>query len=231
MKTFTIENETNNITLHGSAKEAEAAQNSEGFSSEADLGKLAANWPAARLVEIWNTMPGETPVKKFKDRITAVSRIWRAMQNLADSVPAEFLGDETEQPEKEPDGETAVAAECEISPDGATETLDEPEDDTPDAPQSPNVAPEEAPSKNAAMAEVDAPKPPARKTRGGTKTETVLALMKQTGGTSLKIIMEATGWQAHSVRGFISGTLTKKMGLSVVSAKGENGERTYTIKA
>jgi Protein of unknown function (DUF3489) len=35
--------------------------------------------------------------------------------------------------------------------------------------------------------------------------------------------MKAAGWQAHSVRGFISGTLTKKMGLTVASAKGETG--------
>ena len=45
-----------------------------------------------------------------------------------------------------------------------------------------------------------------------------------------KELMAATGWQPHSVRGFISGTLGKKMGLTVVSAKGENGERTYSIK-
>ena len=43
--------------------------------------------------------------------------------------------------------------------------------------------------------------------------------------------MKATGWQAHSVRGFISGTLGKKMGLKVASAKAEDGERSYSIKA
>jgi hypothetical protein len=43
--------------------------------------------------------------------------------------------------------------------------------------------------------------------------------------------MKASSWQAHSVRGFISGTLGKKMGLTVVSTKGEDGERTYSIKA
>ena len=43
--------------------------------------------------------------------------------------------------------------------------------------------------------------------------------------------MKATSWQAHSVRGFISGTLRKKLGLNVVSTKGEDGERTYSIKA
>jgi len=43
--------------------------------------------------------------------------------------------------------------------------------------------------------------------------------------------MKATGWQAHSVRGFLSGTIRKKMGLAVASLKGEDGERTYSLKA
>jgi Protein of unknown function (DUF3489) len=41
--------------------------------------------------------------------------------------------------------------------------------------------------------------------------------------------VKATGCQAHSVRGFLSGTLGKKMGLPVESTKGENGERQYKI--
>jgi hypothetical protein len=40
--------------------------------------------------------------------------------------------------------------------------------------------------------------------------------------------MKVTGWQAHSVRGFISGTLGKKMGLTVKSEKRENGSRVYS---
>ena len=43
--------------------------------------------------------------------------------------------------------------------------------------------------------------------------------------------MDTTGWQAHSVRGFLSGTVGKKMGLAVTSIKGDDGERTYAIKA
>ena len=82
MKTFTIENETNNITLHTTIQEAEAVANTESFRNEAGLAKLAANWPAARLVDIWNSLPGATPVKKFTDRKTAVNRIWKAIQSL-----------------------------------------------------------------------------------------------------------------------------------------------------
>jgi Protein of unknown function (DUF3489) len=52
-----------------------------------------------------------------------------------------------------------------------------------------------------------------------------------TGGCPLKGLMKATDWQAHSVRGFLSGTIGKKMGLKVASTKTEDGERTYSIKA
>jgi uncharacterized protein DUF3489 len=41
--------------------------------------------------------------------------------------------------------------------------------------------------------------------------------------------MSATGWQAHSVRGFLAGTLRKKMGLAVDSSKREDGQRVYAI--
>src|SRR5580692_4640708 len=106
MKNFTIESETNNIMIHGSAKEADAAPNTERFSSEAALAKLATNWPAARLVEIWNSLPGETAVKKFKDRATAVNRIWKAIQTLGQTGPVaaeepvpEPQASETAQPE------------------------------------------------------------------------------------------------------------------------------------
>jgi hypothetical protein len=43
--------------------------------------------------------------------------------------------------------------------------------------------------------------------------------------------MKATGWQSHSVRGFISGTVGKKMGLSITSAKNEAGDRVYSIES
>jgi hypothetical protein len=80
MKIFTIESDTNNITVHATAKEAEAVANGERFRGEEGLAKLAVSWPTFRLVEIWNSLPGVSPVKKFKDRQTAVGRIWKAIQ-------------------------------------------------------------------------------------------------------------------------------------------------------
>jgi hypothetical protein len=66
--------------------------------------------------------------------------------------------------------------------------------------------------------------------RDGCKTAKILALLKRPGGATAKELLKATGWQAHSVRGFISGTVGKKMGLNVASLKGENGERSYSVK-
>ena len=67
--------------------------------------------------------------------------------------------------------------------------------------------------------------------RDSSKAARVLELLKRAGGASLKEIMKATDWQAHSVRGFLSGTLRKKLGLTVESTKAESGERTYSVKA
>jgi Protein of unknown function (DUF3489) len=67
--------------------------------------------------------------------------------------------------------------------------------------------------------------------RNGSKAAKVLGLLKRPDGVTLKELMKATGWQAHSVRGFLSGTVGKKMALAVTSAKGEDGERTYSVQA
>ena len=55
-------------------------------------------------------------------------------------------------------------------------------------------------------------------------------LLEKPDGASLAQIMEATGWQSHSVRGFISGSLIKKSGLKVDSFKREDGQRAYAIR-
>jgi hypothetical protein len=67
--------------------------------------------------------------------------------------------------------------------------------------------------------------------REGSKTARILDLLKRPGGVTAKELMKTTGWQPHSVRGFLSGTVGKKMGLTVTSTKGEDGQRSYSVKS
>jgi hypothetical protein len=76
-----------------------------------------------------------------------------------------------------------------------------------------------------------APKSARNDAREGSKTATILELLKQPDGATATELLKATSWQPHSLRGFLSGTIGKKMGLTVKSAKGEDGERSYSIKA
>ena len=63
------------------------------------------------------------------------------------------------------------------------------------------------------------------------KTGRILKLLRRPGGATLKQLIAATRWQAHSVRGFLSGALKKKMGLKIVSTKPVSGNRRYSIQA
>ncbi len=67
--------------------------------------------------------------------------------------------------------------------------------------------------------------------RPGTKQALLIDLLKRKKGATIEKIVEATGWQPHSVRGAISGTLKKKLGLMVTSEKPDDGPRRYRIVA
>lgn len=153
MNTFTIDARNAIARL---ATHERSAREDEKFTSERELAKLAAQWPAKRLVEIWNGMPGVRRVAKFADRKTAVRRVWTKAQELR---PFQT---------------------------------------------SPSV-------------------------RDGTKTARGIALLREPSGATIKAIMAITGWQSHSVRGFISAQLTKKLGLRVQFFT-RGGERVYRIR-
>ncbi len=65
--------------------------------------------------------------------------------------------------------------------------------------------------------------------RPGTKQALLIDLLKRKTGATIDEIIEATGWQAHSVRGAISGVLKKKLGLAVSSEKTDGRDRVYRI--
>jgi len=66
------------------------------------------------------------------------------------------------------------------------------------------------------------------KSRTGTKHAQVVAMLQDRAGTTIAAIMTATGWQQHSVRGFLAGVVRKKLGLNLVSDPGDSG-RIYRI--
>jgi hypothetical protein len=71
---------------------------------------------------------------------------------------------------------------------------------------------------------------PATGAREGSKAAKVLGLLRRPDGASLKELMKATGWLAHSVRGFLSGAVATRMKLKLVSTKSEDGERRYSVQ-
>jgi hypothetical protein len=76
-------------------------------------------------------------------------------------------------------------------------------------------------------AEMPEPKPPTR--RAGTKQALLIKMLQAPTGATMEEIISATGWQAHSARGAMSGALGKKLGLIVTSAKEADRGRVYRI--
>jgi hypothetical protein len=90
----------------------------------------------------------------------------------------------------------------------------------------PHAAPSKAgPAREATGANKPAP------ARRGSKTAKILELLGRPDGVTLKELIKATGWQAHSVRGYLSGAIGKKMGTRVESSKSGDGDRIYRISS
>jgi hypothetical protein len=145
MKRFVID--ADNCVKAYDSSEAAGRWPNGSVANEKEFTSIAADWPMLRLLAIWNKLPAVKPVGRFKDRDTAIRRIWTTIQGLEPRV--------------------------------------------------------------------------------GTKKELVINLLKRRSGVSLKEIMTATGWQEHTVRGFIA-KLSSTLGVRILSFK-RQGERAYRL--
>jgi hypothetical protein len=201
---FAIDAE-NTITTFPAA--AQIPEGQEHFGTEKELAAASASWPADRLVQIWNSFAGVAgfgadlkPVKKFTDRKSAIARIWKAIQKL-DGAPTEASTTEAAvTPAKAPKAAKSAKKAAKAAPAKAGKTT--------------------KPAKNAAKAGLP---------REFSKKAIVIDMLRAKGGATMAAIAKATDWQKHTIRGFISGTLSKKMGLAIESTKNDAGERTYKL--
>jgi hypothetical protein len=209
MTTFAIDQE-NAITAFATAEEAAAATTTrfDTFASEKELAELAKAWPAERLVAIFNSLTGVTPVESFKSSKAATSRIWKRIQGLGDAANPET---EAAKPKAHKKAKGRAQSAKDTPAKGKTTKKATP----------PKKAPKAA-KKTAKTREAGSP-------REGSKTELVIGLLKRKGGATLADVMQATGWLSHTTRAFVSATLGKKLGLAVESFKPEGGERTYRL--
>jgi hypothetical protein len=195
MPTFTIDTDQNITAYHTPEAAASSDAGLPRFSSQAELSKLAAEWPASRWIEVWNSIPGNQPVKKLGPPKKAAARVWTALQRLAQANA------------KMPASKPKKAA---------------------------RPAPTATKAKRAPKRTKKAGRAKAKKAAGGkkprqgsSKKADVIALLRRAKGASLAEIQKLTGWQKHTVRGFIS-LLGSQAGLKVAS-RSEDGERTYRI--
>jgi len=205
---FTIDTD-NNITALDAVPPAQEGLIA--FSVRPQFERICNSMPIGRLVEIWNGFAGVPPfgdlkpVKKFENREKATRRIWDAIQKLATATPTAPPNAKPKAPQQE----APVAA---------------PEPATPfDEPAAKQKAPKARTAKPAKAA--GEPKAP----REGTAKANVLAMIQRKGGATLDEIGKATGWQRHTIRGFMS-VVPKKAGLTVTSTRREDGARVYEAK-
>jgi hypothetical protein len=200
---FTIDAD-NNIIVFATAEEAAASLTTpyDSFSSQKELAQLAGTWPPERLVAIWNSLPGVTPVEAFTTAKMGVSKIWESIQGLGK------IADSPTKPKANKKAKGSAKAAKGAPAKGKATKKATPAKSAPKA-------------KKGAKAESDSP-------REGSKTAQVVAMLQRKSGATLAEIMEAMGWQRHTVRGFMAGAM-KKAGYTVESFKPEGGERTYRI--
>ena len=171
MRTFHIDRD-DRISALEKSQGRDTTEGSGQFHTQKELEELAQQWPASRLVNIWNRLAGASPVRKFSSRQIATARIWKAVQDLPSIADGAWAGRKQATP--------AAKAKGALDP------------------------------------------------GQGSKKDEVIALLSAGTGVTMPRLMEVTGWQQHTIRGFLS-TLKKKMALKVSSSKNAAGERVYSV--
>lgn len=205
MTTFTIETD-NTITAYAPGEEIPAGDSVQKFSSPESLDRiiLASECPGDRLVEIWNNFAGVVPF----DDLKPVRKFTDRKTGVARIWKAILRLEAARAPQGAQGAPKAKAATQEATA-------------AKNAPKTPKGAKKAKPKKAAGKE--------AKETRKGTKSALVLELIRRPKGATIQEIMKATDWQAHSVRGFVSGAVAKKMGIKVESIKRDSGERAYQV--
>jgi hypothetical protein len=126
--------------------------------------RTVTTWPLSRLVDIWNSIPGQREVHTFPHRGKAVARIWNAIQAL---------------------GKNGSASEKEAALPKETSKR-------------------KAPRKRRGAKRAPTGKKVATDSERSNKKAAVIAMMKRAKGATLAEIVQATSWQPHTVRGFVS---------------------------
>jgi hypothetical protein len=164
----------------------------ESFTSQNELAQLASAWSEERLVAIYDSLPGVTPVETFKTAKTGASKIWESIQVLGKTAEAPAKP----KANKKDKGSAKAAAPAKVK-----------------------TAKKAAPAKNAPKAKKSAATEEKPKgVRGGSKTAQVVAMLQRKNGATLSEIMDKMGWQKHTMRGFMAGAM-KKAGCTVESFK------------
>jgi len=218
------------------------------FQNAKEFTSFTMNCPTDRLVQIWNGLATVgplakklQPVTKFQDRQVATVRIWKAIQDLNGTaggpVPPGALEDaargdapKSKKGEK-PADETAAKVEELVSATNLTPPAALAQVKAEAAKPAKGKKPVAAPKQRKATKKAAKPAKAAKNTtpREGTAKAKVIAMMQRKGGATLESIMKETGWQAHTVRGFVS-ILGSKHGLKIESSKRESdGARVYAL--
>lgn len=205
MKTFTIDGD-NNITFHQKFdKEAIPNPGVLVFETMTDLYNLAGDWTTMRLVDIWNSIPGVKPVKKFASRLIGVKRIWEAIESLKVV--------ETKRQKEE----TKAAAKVAKKAVGETKAKNV---------KTLRTTKPKASSAKTGEAAVVEMKP----IREGSKMATLITLLRRPEGVTLEEAMKVAEWQSHTTRAFMAATLPKRLGVKVIS-ESVDGKRTFRLPA